>query len=222
MFGVIVSGRPMLTAFERISDTQISFSIPSTPTFNHLVVFTLPGTSLPPDAAAAVYIQLPPSNEFKLLGALSNDKQSAIFKIRNTTNASTMGGIGVVDEDAMTDASPSLNQAVAPEMVILGISLEPAAQVETNLAALKASQGAVTSGQELVRSPVPFPGGPSTTPINTKLLAQRIIANAFNFLASFSSGGTQDVVPLKSFQEWWKKFEKKIEMDPGFLERETG
>ena len=53
MFGVIVSGRPVITAFEKISDTQIKFSIPSKPAFNHLVVFTLPGTALPLDAAAA-------------------------------------------------------------------------------------------------------------------------------------------------------------------------
>jgi len=27
-------------------------------------------------------------------------------------------------------------------------------------------------------------------------------------------------VPLKSFEEWWKKFERRVEADPGFLERE--
>jgi len=51
--------------------------------------------------------------------------------------------------------------------------------------------------------------------VGTKVLAQRIIANAFNFLASFGS----DVIPLKAFEEWWKKFERKVEMDPTFLER---
>jgi len=55
-------------------------------------------------------------------------------------------------------------------------------------------------------------------PVDTKILAQRIIANAFNFLSSFGS----DVIPLKAFQEWWKKFEKKVEQDPTFLEREQG
>lgn len=55
-------------------------------------------------------------------------------------------------------------------------------------------------------------GGRATT----KVLAQRIIGNAFNFLASFGS----DTVPLKAFQDWWTKFEKKVELDPSFLERE--
>ncbi|KIV99562.1 uncharacterized protein PV09_08740 [Verruconis gallopava] len=216
MFGVIVSGRPVLTAFEKISDTQIKFSIPSHPPFNHLVVFTLPGASLPVDAAAACYLQIAPSADFKLLGALSNDKQSAIFKIRNTAVGTAMHGIGVVDEDVMTDGgAPGSNDAIT-----LGISLEPIAQVEANLAAAKAAQGGTTTGQELVRAGTPI-AAPRQT-INTKLLAQRIIQNAFNFLSSFSSGGSNDAVPLKSFEEWWKKFEKKIDLDPGFLERETG
>jgi hypothetical protein len=220
MFGVIVSGRPILTSFVKISDTKISFSIPSQPAFNHLVVFTLPGASLPPDAAAACYLQTSPSTQFKLLGALSNDKQSAIFKIWNTVASSAMHGIGTVTDDMMTDTvdgQPSTSDAIT-----LGISLEPVAHVEASLAALKASQGgAATTGQEFVRASAVASSAPKAV-INTKVLAQRIIANAFNFLASFSSGGSNDVVPLKSFEEWWKKFQKKIELDPTFLERETG
>ena len=161
MFGVIVSGRPVLTTFDKLSDTQIKFSIPSIPTFNHLVVFTLPNTS----------------------------------------------------------------QSSSDEVLILGISLEPAEQVEANLIAMNTSQGTITTGQELTRLPPPaLVSATPATLVSTKVLAQRIIANAFNFLASFSSGGSagNEVVPLKSFQEWWKKFEKKIEMDPGFLERESG
>jgi hypothetical protein len=217
MFGIIVSGRPVLTTYDKISDTQIKFSIPSRPPFNHLVVFALPGATLPTDAAAAVYCQIPPSTEFKLLGALSNEKQSAIFKIRSTEVGAAMHGIGAVDEDAMTDATDA--QPATVDAITLGISLEPVAQLEVNLAALKASQGVPTTGQELVRT---AGSGAVKVPISSKVLAQRIIANAFNFLASFSSGESNAVVPLKSFEEWWRKFEKKVDLDPGFLERETG
>jgi hypothetical protein len=218
MFGVVVSGRPVLTVFEKISDTQIKFSIPSQPPFNHLVVFALPGAILPIDAAAACYLQLTPNDEFKLLGAISNDKQSAIFKIRTTSANVAMHGVGTVDEDMMTDAAEG--PPVGGDMITLGISLEPVAQVQTTLAALKAAQGGSTPSQELVRGG--FAQQAPKTPVNTKVLAQRIIGNAFNFLSSFSSGGSNDVIPLKSFEDWWKKFEKKIELDPSFLEREQG
>jgi hypothetical protein len=52
-------------------------------------------------------------------------------------------------------------------------------------------------------------------------LAQRIIKNAFNFLAGFSgTAGQVEVVPLKAFEEWWRKFEGRVRSDPGFLERD--
>jgi hypothetical protein len=55
--------------------------------------------------------------------------------------------------------------------------------------------------------------------VDTKVLAQRIIKNCYDFLTSW---GTGDTVPLKAFQAWWTKFEGKIERDPGFLERGDG
>lgn len=57
---------------------------------------------------------------------------------------------------------------------------------------------------------------------DTLVLAQRIIKNAFNFLASFSGDleGGIEVVPLKAFEEWWRKFEGRVRNDPGFLERD--
>jgi hypothetical protein len=199
MFAVIVSGRPVLGTFRTISPTQVAFSIPSSPPFNHLVVFLLPDTVLPPDHAAAVYIQLTPTSEFKLLGALTTAKPSAIYRTRNVGAAAGFGE--VVDEDAMMD-----NETSSAD-ITLGISLEPAAQVEQALAALKTPR----TGLEIVKR-APTTAG---SPIPTKLLASRIIANAFNFLASFGS----DTIPLRSFQEWWKKFERRIDSDPTFLER---
>lgn len=195
MFGLIVSGRPLITEAQTISPTQLAFSVPSSPPFSHLVLFLLPGSTLPPDVSAAVYIQIPPATEFTLLGALSETKPSAIFRTNGVSGAG-----GVEEEDAMTDAAPGVN-------IVVGVSLEPTGQVQ---AALEAMKGKV--GMELVKV-----GAATASPVTTKILAQRIIGNAFNFLASFGS----DVIPLKAFEEWWKKFERKVELDPTFLERET-
>lgn len=92
--------------------------------------------------------------------------------------------------------------------VILGISVEPLESVQAQLAALQPSEG--PSGA-LVKRTAP----------STAVLARRIIRNAFNFMSSFASGSSSgDVIPLKAFQDWWTKFEKKIEYDPTFLERD--
>ena len=202
MFAVIVSGRPVLGTFRTISPTQVAFSIPASPPFNHLVVFLLPDTVLPPDHAAAVYIQLTPTSEFKLLGALTGAKPSAIYRTRNVGGVAGFGE--VVDEDAMMDSDTSGVD------ITLGISVEPAMQVEEALAALKTPR----TGLEIVKRARTTAG----SPVPTKVLASRIIANAFNFLASFGS----ETIPLRSFQEWWKKFERKIDADPTFLERGDG
>ncbi|KAK5135306.1 hypothetical protein LTR08_005409 [Meristemomyces frigidus] len=219
MFGLILSGRPVDARPQTITATQFAFQIPPTPPFTHIVVFLLPGVQLPPDAAATVYVQLPPSPEFKLLGAIGPGKESAIFKISGlgaSVPQGDGGGGGDGDVDAMTDDSftPAPNPngaapATAGSNIIVGLSIEPTAQVEAQLATLKSAQQPTPPSSALVRT-----GGAQAT---TKVLAQRIIGNAFNFLASFGS----EVVPLKAFQEWWVKFEKKVELDPGFLEREA-
>jgi hypothetical protein len=212
-FGVIVSGRPILTDVQIISETQFAFQIPSTPTFSHIVVFLLPGVTLPDGTAAAVYAQLPNTSEFKLLGAIANEKPSAIFKVNTKAGGPAGGGVG--DDDAMVDDANSAqgaNGALPP--LALGISVEPVAQVAANLELKKTQEAAASvpgTGSELVLR------GQSI--VTTKVLAQRIIKNCYDFLSSWGSG---DTVPMKAFQAWWTKFENKIERDPGFLERSDG
>lgn len=206
-FGVIVSGRPVVTEAQIISPTQVAYQIPSQPSFSHIVVFLLPGTTLPEGTAAAVYAQLPGTADFKLLGAIANEKPSAIFKVKNGTIAG--GGLG--DGDAMVDEG-AVNDVAAP--LALGISVEPAAQVAAALEQKKAQDAANTgigAGSSLVVR------GQNT--MDQKVLAQRIIKNCYDFLTSWGSG---DTVPLKAFQAWWTKFEGKIERDPTFLERSDG
>jgi hypothetical protein len=96
--------------------------------------------------------------------------------------------------------------------ITIGISIEPAAQVSAQMASLSAQ----SSSQALVVA-----AKPQQKP-DTLVLAQRIIKNAFNFLASFSGNvaGGVEVVPLKAFEEWWRKFEGKVRNNPGFLERD--
>ncbi|TKA33574.1 hypothetical protein B0A50_00410 [Salinomyces thailandicus] len=214
MFGVIVSGRPVDATPQAITETQYAFRIPPAPSFSHIVVFILPGTRLPPGTAATVYVQVPPSQEFKLLGGIGPGKESAIFKISGLkSGASQTNGAAAGDADMMSD-DPSMS-ASGPEAtgdIAVGISIEPAAQVEQQLAALKPNNGLpMQQPGALVRLDSATSG--RTT---TRVLAQRIIGNAFNFLASFGS----ETVPLKAFQDWWTKFEHKVQLDPSFLERE--
>ncbi|KAI5198477.1 hypothetical protein E4T39_06763 [Aureobasidium subglaciale] len=200
MFGLLIAGRPIDAQPQAISPTQYAFQVPSRPAFNHIAVFSLPGNELPPDAAAAIFIQLPPSTEFKLVGAVSSLRPSTMFKINTGNNV--VPGAG--EDDLMLDETPEGVEVGGPAIVV-GIEIQPAAQVKALLADQKANS------TQIVRSIQ----SATASPVTTKILAQRIIANAFNFLASFGS----DTVPLKAFEAWWSKFESKVNNDPSFLER---
>lgn len=96
-----------------------------------------------------------------------------------------------------------------PEVTI-GISIESAEEVGQKMASNSSSKALV---------PV---NGNAIDKEQTVKLAQKIIKNAFNFLASFSGNTANgvEVVPLKAFEGWWKRFEGKIVNDPAFLSRE--
>ncbi|MCJ1409253.1 hypothetical protein MMC19_003332 [Ptychographa xylographoides] len=217
MFGLILPSRPVLTPpqLQVISSTQSAYTFPSHPHFSHIVIFLLPGNELPLDTGAAVYIQFPGTSEFKLLGAIGMDKQSAIFKVHGTAVPSMTGngmsnGAAEIDMDSDT-TQPQLDSPIIQGDVVVGISIEPMASISVQLATLKTPPvESMSTALTIVKRPLP-----------TKVLAQRIIKNAFNFLASFAGGpGGNEVVPLKSFQDWWAKFERRVQNDPGFLERD--
>lgn len=234
LFGIIPTGLPPITIpTSAPSPTSLVYTLPAR-AYNHIAVFILPGITLPPNSAAAVYIQLSPVQAqqnggvgFKFLGAVGEGKESAIFRIRGLASGGNANGNGngninaEVDMDAPED-SGAAGGANAGE-ITLGISIEGAESVAAQMAALSSSssaaQGAASSSSPSSHSQalVVAPRGPP----DTVVLAQRIIKNAFNFLASFSgntSGGVE-VVPLKAFEEWWRKFEARVRNDPGFLER---
>ncbi|KAH8651490.1 hypothetical protein BGZ60DRAFT_388153 [Tricladium varicosporioides] len=216
LFGLIPAGHaPILNPSAVPSATSFVYTIPVTPArpFNHIVVFLLPGIDLPPSTAAAVYLSLPnPSSlqsAFKFLGGIGPGKESAIFKISNLLSNSpqnvAQGGAAEVDMDAPESQVSSIT---------IGISIESADSVSSQMSQLQTqnpTSGAIVLSNKSAQKP------------DTLLLAQRIIKNAFNFLASFSGNiaGGVEVVPLKAFEEWWRKFEGRVRSDPGFLERDS-
>jgi hypothetical protein len=236
MFSVVVPNRPCLTNAVPIQQdpssppTQFVFTFPAAPRFNHIVVFLLPGVTLPADTAAALYIQFPnltsavtaAQPEFQFLGAIGNERPSAIFKVNLPTRQRTEAE----EEDEMMDVGASSSNAGSGDIdpnatVTLGISLEPAQAVAAKLSTLRPAEStSQTPSTDLARLTPAQPRPPTTT----KVLAQRIIGNAFNFLASFASSDPNvqggEVVPLKAFRDWWTKFQSRLDADPGFLERE--
>lgn len=229
LFGVIPTGCPLITTPTTApAPTSLLFNLP-TRQFSHIVVVLLPGITLPPDTAAAVYLASSPVNEghapeFKFLGGIGSGKESAIFKVGGV--GSNLKASNATNGEVDMDAPDSSGE----RSLVLGISVESCESVNAQMAALTSSNATpsiatATPGNALVRVQN---GGVQKT--DALVLAQRIIKNAFNFLASYAgnvpmpgSSGTAgvEVVPLKAFENWWTKFEARVKNDPEFLMRDA-
>lgn len=197
LFGIVPAGHPLITEpTSGPEPTSFLYSITSVRPFSHLAVFLLPGVALPPDTAAAIYLS-------------SAKDVAAASAAGQTPNFTFVGGVGPGKESTVlrinnNQATDAAERAGAP--IVVGISLEPAGSVAARIEELSSVR---TTAQ---------------APNKTVILAQRIIQNAFNFLASFSGTAGPDgveVVPLKAFEEWWRKFEGRVRSDPSFLEKQS-
>lgn len=213
LFGLVPANHPVIiNPTQTPTPTTFLYAIPppsqpGSKPFSHIVVFLLPGIALPPGTAAAIYLVTPPTSpaqaepNSRFLGGIGPGKESAIFKL---------GTAG----------------AASDSNVVIGVSVEPAESVAARIAEVTSAPvnsasltGAGAGAGGTSGALVPAAAGRQQP--STLVLAQRIIKNAFNFLASFSgTAGQVEVVPLKAFEEWWRKFEGRVRSDPGFLERD--
>ncbi|ESW97095.1 hypothetical protein KL918_000705 [Ogataea parapolymorpha] len=219
MFGTTLAGRPVkladqidtlkyVTTYENISANRIS----------HLSIFLVPNVPFDPSYGALIYYQFQkggvPLADFRLLGGLDANKQSAIFKIN--PEAYTSGGQqqsvakeGDIDMDIEIDPSaPPVDTTL-----VIGISIEPltvaAAQLE-QLKLSKAPQLSLPAPPSLSINDIPL------TKEQVESVSNKIIKNAYDYLSSFVDSSNK--VPIKKFDDWWAKFKSKLATDPKFLD----
>ncbi|KAG8932498.1 hypothetical protein FRC02_001021 [Tulasnella sp. 418] len=202
MFGCCVAGRLPQTNLNQIDETHVTFSIPNAETVGHVVVFLLGTVPFPPGYGATVHFEWP-GRGFQLLGMLSNDKPSAIFRLRNN-NA--------------PQSSAMASQQTTNVTATVGISIEPIDAVLAQTASLPApgasTTGAPTGSQTIGGLSRPISSDPT-------LLAERIVLHLWNHLSSFGESlGPQTMVPLGVIQKWYENFLHKIKAGGiSFLER---
>lgn len=139
------------------------------------------------------------------LSRLSNDKPSAIFRLRGTfapgTNAGPVAFAGGVN--------PTVGGDVA---AILGIAIEPLSQISQTLPDPGTTNG---DGFVVAAARAADPG----------YLAEKIVKHLFNFVSSFAGTGTVDentLVPMGAIARWYEGFRTKLKnVGPGFLDRAT-
>ncbi|RYP89267.1 hypothetical protein DL770_004486 [Monosporascus sp. CRB-9-2] len=232
LFGILPAGQPLITQpTSQPTPTSFLYAIPQPTTtpaakpFSHLAVFLLPGVAPPDGTAAAIYVAQnsgallrgeSAEPVFRFLGGVGPGKESAVFKLNHHSAAAPNGGV----------ADGSAGDATTSEGVVIGVSFEPTVSVAERIQQQQQQQQQqhqAQQHQQVVNGSSSAGGEQKQQRPSTQVLAQRIIQNAYNFLSSFSGqvgDGGVEVVPLKAFQEWWRKFEGRVRSDPTFLERE--
>ncbi|CAI5756133.1 unnamed protein product [Candida verbasci] len=192
IFGAICSGRPMILS-QQVEPTKFVITIPNASNVNYITIFILPNSPFTdPNITALIYFQITNSNsEFKLLGGINPTKPSAIYKVNKSSKK---------DEDDGMNLDIDLNDDV---VINIGISIEPTPQAEqlindSKSQLVKVNKTGINSGVS-----------------DTASLANKIVGNAYNYLASFIDDSGK--VPIKAFDNWWDKFKTKLQNNPNFL-----
>ncbi|KAJ6591298.1 hypothetical protein DFH09DRAFT_1139224 [Mycena vulgaris] len=193
MFGCCVAGRLLQTNLQQVDETHAVFELPAANAINHVCVFLLGTVPFPDGYGCTVHFYWP-GKGFQLLGMLSNEKPSAIFRLRGTFTPRQ-------DASATHSAfSASASAGPAQDTAILGLSIEPLAQIAPQL-------------PSVVAKPEPLR--------DTTLLAERIVKHLFNYVSGFTGGVGPDVaVPMTLIVKWYESFVGKVRNGGvGFLDR---
>ncbi|CCA72516.1 hypothetical protein PIIN_06453 [Serendipita indica DSM 11827] len=197
MFGCCVAGRLLQTNLQQVDETHCTFALEAAETINHICVFMLGTVPFPPGYAATVHFYWP-GKGFQLLGMLSNEKPSAIFRVRGTFGSTQSASHQVILQSSQDQASTTAQ---------LGIAIETIDAVQSQISTLQSAQ---TSGASR----------PLTDPV---ALAEGIGKHLMNYLSSFgqSGPGGQVYVPIAAVGKWYESFINKVKAGGiGFLERQ--
>ncbi|TPX32055.1 hypothetical protein SmJEL517_g04769 [Synchytrium microbalum] len=226
MFGCIVAGRMVQTNLQQVQPTKYLFELTDAQNINHVVVFLTEG--LPAGFACTVFLHWPGASttSWRLLGMISNDKPSAIFKL---------GG-----KEWFQSQVQSTNDLMVDEVPIsitaqLGISIEPIESVFSQISTLPQLPHTSSLMSMMGSSDANMMQSESTALVPARdpvRMVSLIIENLYNYLTSFAVNTSQipsatfgsteaTYIPAKALQEWYFKTNGKLKMDPsgGFLKQ---
>ncbi|KAK9897963.1 DUF775-domain-containing protein [Cystobasidium minutum MCA 4210] len=219
MFGLIVAGRLVQSDVQQVAENRFLFTIPQAEKANHIVVFLTGQVPFPDGYAATVHFQWPDKPEWKLLGMLSNEKPSAIFKLKGVVPSSSGPALSF-GQDSASATSPSAN---------IGISCDPIDAVQAQIATLQSSNSSASSANN--------PGAlvsVRNNPNEVLTIALKCAKNFLNYLSSFVAQSAPSGSSLHAIlqdpsaqsallglcERWYKNLETKTRNGVDWLNRE--
>ncbi|KIJ59887.1 hypothetical protein HYDPIDRAFT_99801 [Hydnomerulius pinastri MD-312] len=223
MFGCCVAGRLLQTNLQQVDETHALFEIPAAEKVNHVCVFLL-GTVAFPDGYGATVHFFWPGKGSQVLGMLSNEKPSAIFRLRSNFSSISNPASGMSTPSAFTSAASTTTGEIT---AILGFAVEPLEAVAAQIAALPSNAINNALGSSNAMSVTPTSGPSSLVkPADPSALAEKIAKHLFHYVSGFVPAGGRgvgpdSVVPMSVIARWYESFMSKLKAGGvGFLERE--
>ncbi|KAM7376461.1 hypothetical protein PAMP_006192 [Pampus punctatissimus] len=194
MFGCLVAGRLVQTDAVQVSSDKFVFNLPDYETVNHVVVFMLGTVPFPAGMGGAVYFSFPdPASGgpvWQLLGFITNDKPSAIFRISGLK----VGEGGAHPFGSMTSSSSSVAQ--------VGVSVEPLQQLVQQTPVSGAAVSTVDSFLQF-----------------TQKMLDSLFNFAASFAVSqrqMTPNPSETFIPSSCILKWYENFQRRMSQNPNF------
>ncbi|KAG0354628.1 hypothetical protein BGZ54_001554, partial [Gamsiella multidivaricata] len=197
------------TNLQQVDVNKFTFQLDDAENINHIVVFLLGTLPFQSGYAATVHL-LWPNKAWQLLGMLSNEKASAIFRLKAASHSkphpSFPGAAASSGNDMSMDPSSATAGGAAPITATLGISIEPTdavlAQISQLPSATSTSVAATSSsGSRTIPSNalVPLSAAGNVSPDSVAAIAQKVMTHLYNHVTSFATAvlppGSMVLVP---------------------------
>ncbi|KAI9537813.1 hypothetical protein NQZ68_022475 [Dissostichus eleginoides] len=197
MFGCLVAGRLVQTDAVQVASDKFVFNLPDYEKVNHVVVFMLGTVPFPAGIGGAVHFSFPdPSGGgavWQLLGFITNEKPSAIFKI-----CGLKAGKGGENPFGMMASSSRLSPSVAQ----VGVSVEALDQLAQQIPVSSAAVSTVDSFLHFT---------------------QKMLDSLYNFASSFAvtqaqmtPNPSETFIPSSCVLKWYENFQRRMSQNPNF------
>lgn len=191
---MVIAVAQVQTDFTQLSETQFLVTIPEADSINHVVLFLTGSVPLPAGTVGMVYWSWPdpmaPPN-WQLLGHISNNKPSAIFKISNLKKLHELS--------TNTQFSSTFGNQKICHNAQIGVAIEP----EANVALLASSVAQQADSHMLFAQ---------------KMLESLVNFVASFAVTQDQMSPTPGVsyVPLNNLHTWYQNFERRLQENPNF------
>ncbi|CAK8679810.1 unnamed protein product [Clavelina lepadiformis] len=198
-------GRLVQTDATQVNERKFLFTLMDMDNVNHIVVFMTGQAAFPDGLGAAVYINWPSSSgetSWQLIGHLTNQKPSAIFKISGM----------IKDQNSASNVFSDM--ASHPHHAQLGISLEPLAELaqQVPVTSVNPSEQAATFEEFVNNMLMSFYN--YSTSFSKSLAEIASIASTMD-----GSVGQTQFLPLSVLENWQKLFQAKLSRDVNFWKK---